>query len=58
MSATDKAWDITRVIPCCAVTGEAAGTAVALFPDLTKADINSLQETLRKNGVPLHENQL
>lgn len=58
MSATDKAWDITRVIPCCAVTGEAAGTAVALFPDLTKADINSLQETLRKNGVPLHKNQL
>ena len=29
-SVTDSMWDIMRVIPCCAVTGQAAGTAAAL----------------------------
>lgn len=30
ISAGNSAWDVTRVIPTCAVTGEAAGTAAAL----------------------------
>jgi hypothetical protein len=30
MSADSTAWDVTRAIPGCAVTGEAAGTAAAL----------------------------
>ena len=29
ISVTDSMWDITRVIPACAVTGQAAGTAAA-----------------------------
>ncbi|HCX65895.1 MAG TPA: hypothetical protein DHN33_11885, partial [Eubacteriaceae bacterium] len=31
VSVTDDMWDITRVIPACAVTGQAAGTAAAMF---------------------------
>ena len=30
ISATDAMWDISRVIPACAVTGEAAGVAAAI----------------------------
>lgn len=30
ISAAGEAWDVTRVIPACAVSGEAAGTAAAL----------------------------
>ena len=48
-------WDIMRVIPCCAVTGQAAGTAAALSDDFTALDIGYLQDTLCKNGVVLHE---
>ena len=55
---TDAMWDIMRVIPCCAVTGEAAGTAAALTDDFTKLDISQLQCILRRNGVVLHEQEL
>lgn len=57
-SVTDSMWDIMRVIPCCAVTGQAAGTAAAMTDDFTKLDIKKLQETLEADGVVLHENQL
>jgi hypothetical protein len=57
-SVTDSMWDIMRVIPCCAVTGQAAGTAAALTNDFTQLDINFLQETLKKVGVKIHINQL
>lgn len=58
MSAAGAMWDIARVIPCCAVTGQAAGTALAVCPDLTKIDIAELQQTLKQNGVVLHEKDL
>lgn len=58
MSAAGAMWDIARVIPCCAVTGQAAGTALAVCPDLTKIDIAKLQQTLKQNGVVLHEKDL
>lgn len=58
MSAAGSMWDIARVIPCCAVTGQAAGTALAVCPDLTKIDIAKLQQTLKQNGVVLHEKDL
>jgi hypothetical protein len=54
ISVTDAMWDITRVIPPCAVTGEAAGTAAALGSDFTKTDIAELQERLIANNVKLH----
>lgn len=57
-SVTDSMWDIMRVIPCCAVTGQAAGTAAALTDDFSTLDIGTLQRVLRKNGVKLHENEL
>ncbi|MBQ8207493.1 MAG: FAD-dependent oxidoreductase [Clostridia bacterium] len=58
ISVTDAMWDITRVIPTCAVTGEAAGIAAAMFDDFNKADIASLQAELRKNGVKLHTGEV
>ena len=57
-SVDQTLWDVMRVIPCCAVTGQAAGTAAALSEDFTALDIGYLQDTLRKNGVVIHENDL
>ena len=57
-SVTDGLWDVMRVIPCCAVTGQAAGTAAALGDDFTRLDIKHLQQVLQENGVVLHEEQL
>ena len=54
ISNTDAMWDIMRVIPCCAVTGEAAGIAAAMGGDLTNLDVSALQEKLVNNGVVLH----
>jgi hypothetical protein len=58
ISVTDKMWDITRVIPVCAVTGEAAGTAAAMGSDFTAINIPSLQKKLSTAGVKLHINEV
>lgn len=34
ISVNETMWDIMRVIPCCAVTGQAAGTAAAMTDDI------------------------
>lgn len=60
ISVTESMWDITRVIPTCAVTGEAAGTAAALavrnancgFGDLKVTD---LQKVLVSNGININK---
>ncbi len=57
-SVTDEMWDIMRVIPCCAVTGEAAGVAAAIADDMTALDVDRLQTILRQNGVVIHESDL
>lgn len=57
-SVTDSMWDIMRVIPCCAVTGQAAGTAAAVSSDFSQLNINALQSILQSNGVVLHEKNL
>ena len=57
-SVTDAMWDVMRVIPCCAVTGQAAGTAAALTEDFKTLDPETLQKELRKQGVVIHENDL
>jgi hypothetical protein len=63
ISVTDDMWDITRVIPPCAVTGEAAGTAAALACDsvacaaaidFSSLDVAALQKRLTAQGVVLH----
>lgn len=55
-SVTDSMWDIMRVIPCCAVTGEAAGIAASMCDDMTKLDVLKLQTVLKHRGVKMHYN--
>lgn len=57
-SVNEIMWDIMRVIPCCAVTGQAAGTAAAMTDDFSGLDVRQLQEQLKKDGVVLHEQDL
>ncbi len=54
ISVTDSLWDVTRVIPVCAVSGEAAGTAAAMSDDFANLDVKSLQSRLAAAGVKLH----
>lgn len=58
ISVNETMWDIMRVIPCCAVTGQAAGTAAAITDDFSKLNVNELQDVLRNNGVVLHEKEI
>lgn len=58
VAATDLMWDLTRVIPTCALTGEAAGTAAAMTDDFDALDIRALQAKLRENGNVLHKSEL
>lgn len=53
ISSEGRAWDMSRVINTCAVTGEAAGTAAAMALQQSGGDvhalpINALQERLRE----------
>lgn len=57
-SVNETLWDVMRVIPCCAVTGQAAGIAAAMIDDFTTIDIALLQQKLKANGVVLHESEL
>lgn len=64
ISAATGMWDITRVIPACAVTGEAAGTAAAQLSsrnsdgDICGPDIRLIQEALYRKNVKLHITEL
>ena len=51
---TETLWDVMRVIPCCAVTGQAAGTAAAMTDDFSSLSVEKLQKQLVKDGVVLH----
>lgn len=53
ISVTDDMWDVTRVIPVCAVSGEAAGAAAAMSSDFANMDIGRLQKHLESQGVKL-----
>lgn len=55
ISVTDAMWDITRVIPVCAVSGEAAGRAAAMTDDFAAfaaSDLGKLQEKLPIGTFP------
>ena len=54
ISVTDDMWDITRVIPTGAVTGQAAGLMLAVSDDLTKLDVEELKKKLREQNVKLY----
>ena len=49
ISSDDEMWDITRAIPCCAVSGEAAGIAAAMGKE-----IGAVQNELRRRNIPNH----
>ncbi len=59
ISVTTDMWDITRAIPTCAVTGEAAGTAASLINDecnrFSHIDVRKLQAILASKGVKINE---
>jgi len=57
-SVDETMWDVMRVIPCCAVTGQAAGTAAAMTDDFSALDVKLLQKELKKQGVKMHEEEL
>ncbi len=58
ISAAGDAWEVTRVIPVAALTGQAAGLAAALAvqrdttPD--RIAVIEIQQKLEKKGIPLH----
>lgn len=54
ISVEDAMWDITRVIPACAVTGEAAGLAAAVTDGIHAPEVTALQEKLYRAGGKLH----
>ena len=58
ISSSGWAWDVTRVIPAAAETGQAAGTAAALCIkngiNISELDINDLQYELVQAGAHLH----
>lgn len=54
ISTSREVWNVTRVIPPSAVTGQAAGTAAAMFGSFDDADIAALQERLAGQNVKLH----
>ncbi len=54
ISVTDEMWDVTRVIPVCALSGEAAGTAASITKNFVNVNVSELQSKLRQNGVKLH----
>lgn len=63
ISSEGDAWEVTRVIPAAALTGQAAGAAAALTvqndttPD--RVDVGQLQQRLREHGVRfLHQSDL
>lgn len=50
ISVTDAMWDITRVIPPCIITGEAAGIAAALSDDFGTLDAAAVQARIRETN--------
>jgi hypothetical protein len=59
ISSADDTWEVTRVIPAAAETGQAAGTAAALISEngctAGEVDISRLQQILAEDGVLIHK---
>ena len=45
-------WDVIRVIPVCAVTGEACGIIAAHYNDFSNIDVKNIQDVLTSRNVP------
>ena len=50
----DDMWDITRVIPVCAVSGEAAGILASVSSDFPNASARDVQSILDERNVKYH----
>lgn len=62
MGAVGDAWEVMRVIPAAAVTGQAAGMAAALalrdrLP-LRELSVERLGDELKRRGIPRHLEEL
>ncbi|MBE5757296.1 MAG: FAD-dependent oxidoreductase, partial [Clostridiales bacterium] len=61
ISAEGKAWDVTRVIPVCTLTGEVAGIVASMMIDenieVKDISVKKLQENLTKRGIKLYKNR-
>jgi hypothetical protein len=59
MAASGDTWEVTRVIPASAVTGQAVGTAAALISKrgcaAGEVDVPLLQQILAEKGVLVHK---
>ncbi len=51
ISASGDGWEVSRVIPVCALTGQAAGVAAAISVNNNNTDYKMLQNKLSDNGV-------
>lgn len=58
ISVDDDMWEISRVIPCCSVMGEAAGIMAAMTDDFTTLNVKKVQKKLYDRGLKLHECEL
>lgn len=58
ISAKRHGWDMTRVIPACAVTGEASGTAAALYAKDNSLNYKQLQKKLTSQNVKIYLKQI
>lgn len=61
VSAEGDGWEVTRVIPTAALTGQAAGTAAAVCIrnscSVSQADVSEIQRRLKAGGVMIHAEQ-
>ncbi|MDR0931413.1 MAG: FAD-dependent oxidoreductase [Victivallales bacterium] len=62
ISSQEDAWEVTRVIPVAALTGEAAGIAAALTAEQGKSSrevaYTEVQQAMKKAGNPIHISEL
>lgn len=58
ISVTQTMWDASRVIPPCAVTGEAAGIAAAVAAANGSVSAIDVQNVLKARNVPIFEKEL
>lgn len=54
ISVENDLWDLSRVIPVCAVTGEAAGIACTLTDNFFEINVSELQNKIRRRGGKIH----
>ena len=50
----DEAWEATRVIPVCALTGEVSGLLASLYNKNKSLNISDVQTLLEKRNIKLH----